>query len=373
MRKIKIAKKPVLFFTLALMQLCVFGSVCIAADEMPTADANSPAEKTDGNVFIIPVEGPIMYDIETSAFEEVISSAAQEKPKLILLEIDTPGGRIDFAKRMCTAIQEVKDCDVIAYVKSGEYGGAISAGAAVALSCDKIYMAKNTVIGAATLVTLSKTSEQERKKQEKSYKEVIDEKYSSVWRAYLASLAQKNNRPGLLARAMVDNSIEVIEVNEASKRLFIDPVNKKPDQQIVRTWNKSGSLVTLTAEEAVDCGIADGLAESQDELLQKLGAGNANIEVDEKIASASREMQIVQRRVDTIEKSIDLIDKKFQYRMTAGNALSLMRKARKDFETLKTLAEKYPDLNIDIKEVEEVLNSINAAYEDALRQVRRRH
>jgi len=372
-----IMKKPIMYLALVLMQLYVFEGVCLSGTDVgskPKADTNSPVnrDKPAGSVIVIPVEGPIMYDIETTAFEEAISAAAEEKPLLILLEIDTPGGRVDLAQRMCAAIQQATDTKVIAYVKSGEYGGAISAGAAVALSCDKIYMAKNTVIGAATLVTLSKTREQDRIKKEKSYKEVVDEKSSSIWRAYLASLAQKNNRPGLLARAMVDSSIEVIEVNEASKRLFIEPVNKRPDQQIVHTWNKSGSLVTLTAEEAVDCGIADGLAESQEELLQQLDAGHANIEVDKKIASARREIQIVQRRVDQIEKSLDLKAKQFQYQMPAGKALSTMRGARKDFETLKMLAEKYPDLNIDIKDVEEILNSINAAYEDALRQVRRR-
>jgi membrane-bound serine protease (ClpP class) len=373
MRKIMIMRKPLLFLTLALMQLCVFGGVCFSGTD---TDVNPPkgevSPKADSKVLVIPIEGPMMYEIETAAFEGVISAAVEEKPALILLEIDTPGGRVDFAHRMCAAIQQVTDCNVIAFVKGGKYGGAISAGAALSLSCDKIYMANNTVIGAATLVTLSKTKTQDRGDKEKSYKEVVDEKSSSVWRAYLASLAQQNNRPGLLARAMVDSSIEVIEVNEASKRLFIEPVNKRPDQQTVRTWNKSGSLVTLTAEEAVECGIADGIAGSQQELLRQLQAGDANVVVDKKIASARREMQIVQRRVDEIEKSLDLKAKQFDYPQPVGKALSIMRGATSDFETLKTLAQKYPDLNIDIKEVEEILNSIKAEYDNALRETRRR-
>jgi membrane-bound ClpP family serine protease len=373
MRKIMIMRKSLLFLTLALMQLCVFGGVCFSGTD---ADVNPPkgevSPKADSKVLVIPIEGPMMYEIETAAFEGVISAAAQEKPALILVEIDTPGGRTDFAHRMCAAIQQVTDCNVIAFVKGGKYGGAISAGAALSLSCDKIYMANNTVIGAATLVTLSKTREEDRIKKEKSYKEVVDEKSSSVWRAYLASLAQQNNRPGLLARAMVDNSIEVIEVNDASKRRFIEPINKRPDQQTVRTWNKSGSLVTLTAEEAVECGIADGMVSSQQELLRQLQAGDANVVVDKKIASARREMQIVQRRVDEIEKSLDLKTKQFDYPQPVGKALSIMRGATSDFETLKTLAQKYPDLNIDIKEVEEILNSIKAEYDNALRETRRR-
>ena len=362
-------KKSLLFFTLAMMQICVFEGVCFSGAD---ADVNPPkgevSPKADSKVLVIPIEGPMMYEIETAAFEGVISAAAQEKPALILLEIDTPGGRVDFAHRMCAAIQQITDCNVIAFVKGGKYGGAISAGAALSLSCDKIYMANNTVIGAATLVTLS----HEEKTREKSYGAVVDEKSSSIWRAYLASLAQQNNRPGLLARAMVDSSIEVIEVNEASKRLFIEPVNKKPEQQIVRTWNKAGSLVTLTAEEAVECTIADGLVKSREELLGQLGAGDANVVIDKKIANAKREMDIVKRKVEGIRKSLDLKIKQSQYPQPAGKALGILRGARSDFEMLKALAQKYPDLHVDVEEVEEILNSINAEYESALRETRSR-
>ena len=324
-------------------------------------------------VMVIPVEEPILYEIETDAFEEAIKADANEGPLLILVEIDTPGGRVDFAQRMCAAITKTSNCDVIAFVKGGQYGGAISAGAAVALACNRIYMANNTVIGAATLVTDPKEMAKNKGKgKEKSYTEVVNEKMSSVWRAYLASLAQQNNRPGLLARAMVDSSIEVIEVNQASKRVFIEPVNKKPDQQIVHHWNKAGSLVTLTAQEAVDCTIADGLVNSRQELLSRMGAGDANVVIDKKIASAKRELDIVTKKVDVIRESLDLKGKQMELAQTASKALGILNGARSDFETLKGLAKKYPDLHIDVKAVEDELNSINAAYESIIAERKRR-
>jgi membrane-bound ClpP family serine protease len=239
----------------------------------------------------------------------------------------------------------------------------------VALACDRIYVANNTVIGAATLVSGEKNKAQLK---DKNYEDVIDEKQSSAWRAYLASLAQQNNRPGLVARAMVDRTIEVIEVNQAGKRMFIEPVNKKPEQQVVRTWNKSGSLLTLTAQEAVECSIADGLADSQQELLQKLQAGDANVVVDKKTANARKELQLAQRKVDEILKSFDLKLKQAQYSQPTPKFLSILRGARSDFETLKDLAKKYPDLNLNIAAIEAELNSINAAYENAQRESRSR-
>jgi membrane-bound ClpP family serine protease len=322
-------------------------------------------------VSILPVDNPIMFEIETTAFEQALAAEANGGPLLILVEIDTPGGRVDLAQRMCAAITRTTNCDIIAFIKGGQNSGAISAGAAVALACDKIYMANNTVIGAATLVNMSKPSAQEQGK-DKSYKDVIDEKHSSVWRAYLASLAQHNDKPGLLARAMVDSSIEIIEVNQAGKRIFIEPVNKKPEQQVVRTWNKSGSLVTLTAEEAVGCTIADGLVSSRQELLQKLQAGDANVIIDKKITNARKEVQFAMRRRDEILKAFDLKVKQTKYPQTAPKFLGILRGARDDFETLKALAQKYPDLHLDIAAIEAELNSINASYENVLRETRSR-
>ena len=260
-----------------------------------------------------------MYEIETDAFEKAIAESSQEGPLFILVEIDTPGGRIDLAQRMCTAITKNADCNVIAFIKGGQNGGAISAGAAIALSCSKIYMTDNTVIGAATLVTMPKDKKDYENTRKKNYGEVVDEKMSSAWRAYLASLAQQNDRPGLLARAMVDRDIAVVEVNQAGKRLFIEPVNKRPEQQVARTWNKAGSLVTLTAREAVECTIADGLVDSREQLLQQLQAGDANVVTDKKIANARKELQIAQRKMDEALKSFDMKVQQSKYPQLCPN------------------------------------------------------
>ena len=324
----------------------------------------------NNKVIILPVDDVIMYEIETDAFEKAIADSSEEGPLFIMVEIDTPGGRVDLAQRMCAAITKNADCNVIAFIKGGKYGGAISAGAAVALSCNKIYMTDNTIIGAATLVTMTKAKEQLK---DKKYEDVVNEKHSSAWRAYLASLAQQNDRPGLLARAMVDSSIEVIEVNQGSKRLFIEPMNKKPDQPVTRTWNKSGSLLTLTAKEAIECTIADGLVGSREQLLQQLQAGDANVVTDKKITNARKDLQIAQRKVDEALKSFDMKVQQSKYSQPAPKFLGILRGARTDVETLKTLAQKYPDLHLDTDSIDKELNSINAAYENALRETRRRN
>ena len=231
-------------------------------------------------------------------------------------------------------------------------------------------MTDNTIIGAATLVTMQKDKEQLK---DQKYEDVVNEKYSSAWRAYLASLAQQNDRPGLLARAMVDRTIEVIEVNQGAKRLFIDPVNKRPDQQVTRTWNKPGSLLTLTAREAVDCMIADGLVGSREQLLRQLQAGDANVVTDKKVANARKDLQIAQRKMDEALKDFGLKVEQSKYSQPVPKFMGMLREARTDVETLKTLGKKYPDLHLDTESVEKELTSINAAYENAVRETRKRN
>jgi membrane-bound ClpP family serine protease len=324
----------------------------------------------NNKVIIVPLDDAIMYEIETAAFEKAIADSSQEGPLFILVEIDTPGGRVDLAQRMCSAILRDADCNVIAFVKGGKNGGAISAGAAVALSCNKIYMTENTIIGAATLIN---TPKEVNEFKDRKYEDVVNEKYSSAWRAYLASLAQQNDRPGLLARAMVDSTIEVVEVNQGAKRLFIDPVNKRPGQQVERTWNKSGSLLTLTAREAVECTIADGLIGSREQLLKQLQAGDANVVTDKKVATARKDFQIAQRKMEEAMKDFDMKVKQSKYPQPQAKFMGILRGAKSDVETIKALAQKYPDLHMDVESVENELNSINAAYESALRETRRRN
>ncbi len=337
----------------------------------------------NNKVIVLMLDEAIILEIETTALEQAIKESSDEGPLFILLEIDTPGGRIDLAQRICGAITGASHCPVIAFINGGKYGGAISAGAAVALACDKIYMANNTVIGAATL----RTSFGEQKSAKKNYGDVINEKMSSFWRAYLASLAEQNDRPGLLARAMVDNEIEVIEVTEAEKRFFIEPVNKNSNQHLVRTWSQKGSLLTLTTAEATSCGIVDEIVDTRDNLLQKLGASDANglspngknsvweapeIVINDAAQDARTELKRAEGQLKRIRKSVDFKIKESQVGQSLPKVLSILREAEREFEALIRLAKRYPDLHLDLVELENELNSIKAIHDKFKRESRRR-
>lgn len=329
------------------------------------ADRNGRNNK----VIVMTLDVGIMYEIETAAIEKAIAEASAEGPLCIVFELDTPGGRTDFAQRICTVLSRSRGCEVVCFVKGGNAGGALSAGTAVAFSCDKIYMANNTVIGAATVVTMQKGSIAGMKK---TYGEEVGEKISSAWRAYLASLAEQHGRPGVLARAMVDKEIEVVEVAGVDGSLFVEPVNRKTQQEVIHTWSTKGSLLTLTAEEAVKCGIADKILNSRQEVLGELGVSGAEIVIDDTLPKAQKELRQVTLKFNRLRKSLDLEIKGLQQAKHLSHALKQFRAIKRDFKHLIKLAKNYPDLGLNVEVLEEELNSVEAYYKSAKMNARRR-
>jgi membrane-bound ClpP family serine protease len=330
-------------------------------------------DKTGRNntVELISIPSDIVLGMEANAFEKAVGQAASKGPLFILIEIDTPGGRVGLVMRMCSAIVKTSSssCDVYAYVKGGSNGGAYSGGAVVALACNKIYMSPGTAIGAATII--SRNSEGKPVDIRQTLGQTVGEKMSSAWRNYLASLAENSGRPAILAKAMENKDIEAIEVNENGKRVFIESVNKKPDQTIVKTWSKRDSLLTLSAQEAVDCGIADKIYNNRQDLLADHNAVSAQVICDESMAKARELCQRIEKSIKRIDASVDLGVKRLKATHSRASALRAMRGLINDAQFVLGLKKKFgEDVPVDEQNVQEFLNSVQAEY-DALRTANR--
>ncbi|MCK5173668.1 MAG: hypothetical protein KAR47_09765, partial [Planctomycetes bacterium] len=249
----------------------------------------------------------------------------------------------------------------------GGYGGAYSAGAAVTLACDKVYMAKETAIGAAAVVTRTSSGRMAGIKEVRG--ETVGEKSSSVWRNYLASLAQSNDRPGILARAMASMDVEVIEVSGQGSGRFIDPASRMPGQNVVRVWNRKGSLLTLPAQEAVQCGIADMAVNSRRDVFTDMGSGSARAVINDATEKARAEIDRVTNRYKQLSLSIgqriEQLNTTAERRISLPKAklLSLFRDIIKDISYLIRMKEAYPDVPYDQDDLESVLSSVKADYE----------
>ena len=177
-----------------------------------------------------------MIDPGITAFvERVVEDANAAGVDAIVFDIDTFGGRVDAATVIRDAILDA-DALTIAFINKR----AISAGALIAMSCDKIVMAKGGEIGAVTPVS--------------GAGEKAGDKYVSVMRAEMRATAERTGRDPEIAEAMVDERIEIPGFSEVV-----------------------GRPATLTTSEALHYRVADETAETIIDVLRIYDLDNAKI------------------------------------------------------------------------------------------------
>ena len=100
-------------------------------------------------VYRVPIEGTI--DLGLPPFiQRTLDKAESENASLVIFDINTFGGRVDAATQIKDAILG-SELTTVAFINRR----AISAGALISLSCEKIYMTGGGLIGAATAVDMS--------------------------------------------------------------------------------------------------------------------------------------------------------------------------------------------------------------------------
>lgn len=317
------------------------------------------------HVAVFAFEDGIASETVTAAFEKAIVEESNRGPLLIIIEIDSPGGRVDLAMRICSAITKTRNCTTAAFIKGGKNSGAYSAAAAIALSCNKIYMSGATVMGAATVVAGSENGIVEL---ESVVGNTVGEKIRSAWRNYLASLAEQNNRPVALARAMENKEIEVIRVRRNGKIMFIETTEKQPTDEVLNIQNRKGQLLTLPAQEAVKCFMADKVVSSFEEVLADAGASDATVEHPDQIDKAKEELEKVNRKFNQLKNAFDvkvktLLAKAHNRGMTLTEAKKSFRGIIQEVKYLIKLKQSYPDVPCEEEELQELLNNLQAEYD----------
>lgn len=224
----------------------------------PTAKA-PPSRK----ICFIQVVGAIEQDLMPVGIKRAILDAKQKYYDLLVVELDTPGGRTDLAEQICSYIERC-GLETVAFVRMGQHRGAFSAGAIIALSCDRIYMAPGTSIGAATPY-VSRPGEARQ----------VTEKMISAFSAIARTIATRHKHPPDIAAAMVDPDVELREVKAAGRSAYLPPdraaEEEKAGAQLGGWLTRKGKLLTMTSTEAYAAGFIEGVAASRKELVQALG------------------------------------------------------------------------------------------------------
>ena len=281
----------------------------------------------------------LLSKVVSDALGNAIIDASNKGPKFIVLEIDSPGGRGQYMKDICTAITKTRNCPLIAFINGGKFGGAYSAAAAVALACDKIYISQDATMGAVAPPLGSATGYEDGQTDVQTY----SSKNLSAYNNYVAALAEKNNRPSAVAMAMVDRNIEVIEVADKNgqNRALINRTDKRPNQTVVRTWAQATgqfgeAALMLTPSDAVYSRMADKVSNSLSELLADMGAADAKLiksgQVDKtirKFLAARRNLSDVLTSIDYLQKRTDQLELQLNKRETQERETTVQREYRR--------------------------------------------
>tara|TARA_B100000212_G_scaffold71673_1_gene50549 strand:+ start:2781 stop:4142 length:1362 start_codon:yes stop_codon:yes gene_type:complete len=192
-------------------------------------------------IYRVPIEGVIDLGLPPY-IKRVIKEAEDSKVKAIVFEINTFGGRVDAATQIKDAILS-SNVQTIGFINRR----AISAGALISLSCEKIYMTGGGLIGAATAVDMS---------GKKGSEKVI-----SFMREEMASTAEQRGRNKKIARGMVDEELSFTHLVLNQDSILVNDIEGR----------KEGKLISLTTDQALKYQIADGVAENINSVLDSIG------------------------------------------------------------------------------------------------------
>lgn len=196
----------------------------------------APASAATNEVWVVPIDGEI--SAATTAFvRNRVNQANEDQPLALVLYLDTPGGAVAAMQDIVGIVLHDARVPTIAVVQN-----AFSAGALVAMSAEHLAMLPGSSIGAALPILSTPTGIQ-----------TVDEKFSSALRGEFRSVAEARGRNPVVAEGMVDPKVEVPGLSTATE------------------------LITLTARQAVEYGIADAEAATLDAALATFGFAGARV------------------------------------------------------------------------------------------------
>lgn len=216
-----------------------FAGIVRADRDSVRAPETAGGKSISGPVFIIPVDQEIERGLQ-SFLERGFQEAANYGAVLIVLEIDTPGGRVDSAEQIGTMVRD-SPIPTAAFIR----GDAASAGSYIALNTGAIIMKPGSMIGSASLV-------------DRSGNTVDDAKMVSYWKSKMVGAASLNGRDPEVAAGMMD----------------INLVVNKPELGVDKA---QGEIIALSSGEALQAGYADYIAGTPNEAITWLGYSTDDI------------------------------------------------------------------------------------------------
>jgi len=211
--------------------------------------------ETPGRVYVLPIREEIMPPL-VYLVRRGVKEAMEQGATLLIVDMNTPGGRVDTCREIISILGQFKG-DTATYVNRD----AFSAGAFIAVATKRIYMAPESVIGAAAPVIMNPGGDGIAQ-----IPETFEKKMNSAIRAMVRATAEKNGYNVAVIEAMIDKDKGLVLSN------VVDGVTN------VHTIARPGEILTLTNTEAErEYGhpprplLSSGTVATLDDLIEKLG------------------------------------------------------------------------------------------------------
>lgn len=164
-----------------------------------------------------------------------IAAAKENKADLIVVHLDTYGGRVDHADSIRSSLLDAGIPTAVFIDRN-----AASAGALISIACDSIFMAPGATIGAATVVNGDDGK-------------AAPDKYQSYWKGIMRTTAEMKDRDPAVAEKMVDQKLEIEGLSPA------------------------GQVITFSTSEALENNYCDAELGTITEVINRMGVEQPEI------------------------------------------------------------------------------------------------
>ena len=322
----------------------VFFGYASAATTLPATKSSSspasmprPAAQTQ-TYSVIPVDGQIGLHFTADFLKTCLDQIDRNKPDIIILKINSPGGSVAETEKIIELLTTRTKVRTVAYVER-----AISAAAIISLSCKEIYVDQRAVIGGAYAYTTNSWNMPAE----------IGEKMQSIWRASCRSAAELGGHQSIIAESMIDKDIELSLGEKDGRPIVVE--GSEPG----KAFKRKGKILTMTASEAVACGLAESTTTTWEDFRAKLG-----VKAWKEDAVAVRLYTIRKKEVDEAVATIERLKKAFDSAISqtinenSNRAAAPLAQAVSILGQVADLAKKYPGLQLDEEKIRDLMREL---------------